>query len=195
MGEFYTSDQHFCHKNAPKLMKNRQRFMDNITAMNEEQIENWNATVTMNDTVHLLGDVGMGNVNAIVECVRRLNGKIKIYPGNHDEDKLLRRLAELPRVEIMPLYVRRRMHGTLFYIGHIPIEIGFRPHVMNIHGHLHDVPSTQMNQINVGVDAEIWQDRPFGAPIPLDELMEYVFKVQEEMRELKRKKREEEESE
>lgn len=192
MGEFFTADQHFCHKNAPKLMKSRYRFLDNIYAMNEELIANWNATVTMNDTVHLLGDVGMGNKDEIVECVRRLNGKIKIYPGNHDEDNLLRRLAELPRVEIMPLYVRRRMHGTLFYIGHIPVEIGFRPHVINIHGHLHDTPSTNMNQFNVGVDSKLLEDRPFGAPIPLEELLEKVFAVQEQMREMKRKNREEE---
>lgn len=167
--EYITADTHFCHRNIVDFEPGRNIFADS-DEMDEAIIANWNAVVTNEDIVHHLGDVGIGSKMRVLECVRRLNGRIIVYPGNHDDSKMLRLLEQMPRVSVGPLMERRKIDKKLIYLSHFPVEIGEgRARYFNFHGHIHSTPSRCWNQMNVGLDSELGMRYPFGQPIPLDD--------------------------
>lgn len=178
--EYYIADLHFCHKNIPKFEPTRTQFIDNIDLMNETIINNWNAVVTNEDIVNIIGDVGIGAQASIVECVKRLNGRLRLWPGNHDHGNLLKKLQSEADVEVMPYMTKIKTHGVVVFVTHYPMDIGERPNLFNIHGHIHSQPSRLRNQINVGVDQD-W-DLPFGQPIPKEMIEERILKVSEILR-------------
>lgn len=130
--------------------------------MNQSIIQNWNRVVTNADTVTIVGDVGIGSVEDIVECVKKLKGKLRLVPGNHDSNRLISALYDIG-VEILPDMYHYKAHGSTIYVSHFPLEIGVRKKYFNVHGHIHENPSRLINQINVGVDVD-W-GLPFGTPI------------------------------
>lgn len=81
MKEFIISDTHFNHKN---IIGYCNRPFDNVFYMNETMIKNWNSVVSNDDVVWHLGDFGMGSQEEIKNIVSRLNGKIYLVKGNHD---------------------------------------------------------------------------------------------------------------
>lgn len=153
---------HFCHRNILKFQPNRSALFNTVHEMNQSIIQNWNRQVTNADTVTIVGDVGIGSIEDIVECVRQLKGKLRLVPGNHDSSRLISALSEIG-VEILPDMYHVKAHGTTIYVSHFPLEIGVRKKYFNIHGHIHANPSRLINQINVGVDVD-W-GLPFGTPI------------------------------
>lgn len=178
--EYYIADLHFCHKNIPKFEPTRAQFIDNVDLMNETIINNWNAVVTDEDIVNIIGDVGIGAQANIVECVKRLNGKLRLWPGNHDHGNLLKKLQSEAGVEVMPYMTKIKTHGVVVFVTHYPMDIGERPNLFNIHGHIHSEPSRLRNQINVGVDQD-W-GLPFGQPIPKEMVEERILKMSEVLR-------------
>lgn len=173
--EYYISDLHFCHKNIPKFEKPREHFGEDIELMNNTIIQNWNAKVTDEDTVNIIGDIGIGAQVNIVECVKQLNGKLKLWPGNHDHGNLLKKLVAEAGVEVMPYMTKIKTHGVVVFVTHYPMDIGERPNLFNIHGHIHSEPSRLRNQINVGVDQD-W-GLPFGQPIPKEVIEARILEV------------------
>lgn len=178
--EYFTADLHFCHKNIPKFESTRTQFIDNIELMNETTIKNWNAVVTNEDIVNIIGDVGIGAQANIVECVKRLNGKLRLWPGNHDHGNLLKKLESEAGVEVMPYMTKIKTHGVVVFVTHYPMDISERPNLFNIHGHIHSQPSRLRNQINVGVDQD-W-GLPFGQPIPKEMVEERILKTADVLR-------------
>lgn len=179
--EYYISDLHFCHKNIPKFEKPRNHFGDDIELMNNTIIQNWNAKVTNEDTVNIIGDVGIGAQVNIVECVKQLNEKLKLWPGNHDHGNLLKKLETEAGVEVMPYMTKIKTHGVVVFVTHYPMDIGERPNLFNIHGHIHSESSRLRNQINVGVDQD-W-GLPFGQPIPKEVIEARILEVAAVLRE------------
>lgn len=80
MRTFFTGDTHFNHNNIIKLAN---RPFTTIEEMNEVIIANWNMAVRDEDVVYHLGDFCFGKP---LELIERLNGYIKIVPGNHDKE-------------------------------------------------------------------------------------------------------------
>jgi len=130
--EYYIADLHFCHKNIPKFEPTRTQFIDNVDLMNETIINNWNAVVTDEDIVNIIGDVGIGAQASIVKCVKRLNGKLRLWPGNHDHGNLLKKLQSEAGVEVMPYMTKVKTHGVVVFVTHYPMDIGERPNLFNI---------------------------------------------------------------
>jgi calcineurin-like phosphoesterase family protein len=78
-----TSDTHFGHKN---IIKYCNRPFSNVDEMNETLIANWNAVVKPEDDIWHLGDVAFCTSKAkAFWLLSRLNGRIHIVEGNHDE--------------------------------------------------------------------------------------------------------------
>ena len=80
MKTWYTSDLHFGHERAAT----KHRGFSSVDEMNATLIENWNATVSPDDTVWILGDFAMGKIDTTLGIARQLNGYKFLVPGNHD---------------------------------------------------------------------------------------------------------------
>lgn len=91
-GIFFTSDLHIGHKN---IIKYCQRPFADTEEMDEKIIENWNNTVSDNDTVFILGDMGLvrpdskNRFKELIAKIKRLNGIKILIPGNHDRHALM----------------------------------------------------------------------------------------------------------
>lgn len=172
MSKFYfTSDQHFRHNN---ILKFENRPYSSIEEMEEELINSWNSTVSKNDIVYHLGDFVFGGITKWREVLPKLNGRIILIKGNHDNDKVVRKaLSEglIDELHMVGHYFKHEKNE--FWLTHYPMEIGLRPNKWSIHGHIHSTPSRHVNQINVGVDSGV-VNRAFGSPISLSEIMYIV---------------------
>lgn len=170
---FYTSDQHWHHKN---VLEFENRPWGTVEEMNEGLIEAWNKVVKPRDTVHHLGDFSFGNTHQWREILDRLNGKIVLYKGNHDSSRRLKAIQKddyFKEVHVVGDYFK--VHGYQLWLSHYPMEIGLRPRKYSIHGHIHSEPSNYLNQINVGVDGWLANNLGnFGEPIPEDALIAYI---------------------
>lgn len=79
---YFTSDWHLFHENCLKF---DDRPFRNITHMHTVLINNYNNTVSENDTCYFLGDLGMGNTNDLKEVIGQLKGTKVFIRGNHDK--------------------------------------------------------------------------------------------------------------
>lgn len=107
-------------------------------------IANWNAVVEPDDVVYHLGDVMLNDNEQGMECLKQLNGQIKIIPGNHDTDARLKLYATLENVEVLPMAITLKYKKYSFYLSHHPtltsnLEKGpyLRMHLINLYGHTH----------------------------------------------------------
>jgi calcineurin-like phosphoesterase family protein len=78
------SDCHFMHKNILKFCPNTRLGADH-EEMTELLIQNWNKQVAPDDEVWNLGDVFFCKFEKSMEIMGRLNGKINLILGNHDQ--------------------------------------------------------------------------------------------------------------
>ncbi len=81
MTNHYTSDSHFNHV---KICEYAGRPFSSVKMMNEELIYRWNQVVKVGDTVYHLGDFCFHPRSDIPAIRARLNGKIILVAGNHD---------------------------------------------------------------------------------------------------------------
>lgn len=88
---WFTSDLHFWHKNICKYCD---RPYESLEEMHEAIIANWNSVVQDDDDVFLLGDMGFCGINKLRVLIARLNGKIHLVQGNHDDDKVVNSLYD-----------------------------------------------------------------------------------------------------
>ena len=145
MNTFVTSDIHLNHRNIQLYCPSRQVIPVSqwdedgkavvtdkmVSAMNERIISNWNAKVSQEDTVYILGDVAMGQIEKAPALISRLNGKKILIKGNHDIFKL----SDYTKYfrDIRSYHV---MNGMI--LSHIPIsKDSIARFGTNIHGHTH----------------------------------------------------------
>lgn len=150
------SDTHFGHKN---IIEYELRPFETVEAMNESLILRWNNHVKPNDIVYHLGDFGMGSTLEMVKIRNRLNGRIVLIRGNHDDG--LTKLLEIgfdgiaDRLELQ--YKQWEFHLT-----HIPksdlIYDENNHSIINVHGHVHGKTRVRKNRINASCDA--WDYTP-----------------------------------
>lgn len=79
---FATSDIHFGHV---RNLDYSGRPFGSIEAHDETMIENWNAVVTPEDTVFVVGDYALGDRTRGLGYLTRLNGHKHLIEGNHDQ--------------------------------------------------------------------------------------------------------------
>lgn len=155
---FFISDMHFNHAN---IIKYCNRPFSNVEEMNETIISNWNKTVSNEDTIYVLGDVGLFvplSQEIVRNLIDKLNGKKYLICGNHDRRKKPRWWVETGFLKVtnQPIVFENK-----FILSHEPVP---NSKYINIHGHVHHRSLNSKSHINVCVECINY------TPILLEEL-------------------------
>jgi calcineurin-like phosphoesterase family protein len=116
---FFIADTHFMDENVFE-MSGENKFFNSVCEKDECIIKNWNSTVSMEDTVFILGDFGSPRY------IRHLNGKKFFIKGNHDDFNV---------DSIYPI-----LYQNFFILSHEPQFILEDGPYANIFGHVHNNP-------------------------------------------------------
>lgn len=171
---FLTSDTHFGHDReflwGPRGFTSSQEHDEAI-------IKNWNETVGPDDIVYHLGDLMLGDNAHGIECVKRLNGHIKLIRGNHDTDARWKLYATLPNVELIDGWAHVIKYKKYqFYLSHHPTLTSnlekaphLRMHLINLFGHTH-----QQTQFHNGIPFmfHVGLDSNGNKPVSIDDAIE-----------------------
>jgi len=167
--DYFSSDQHFKHKN---IIKYAGRPFTHIDAMHSDMISKHNSVVGPDDTWHCVGDFAFASIAEQKVFLSSLNGKKKIlYLGNHDRTP--RAMREIGFDEVYTKPVDWEYGGYKFRICHYPFapedHEGIKPRFMDrrpspegcdwlICGKNKEKWKIMRNAINVGVD--VWDFYP-----------------------------------
>lgn len=176
---FVTSDQHFNHEN---IIKYCDRPFSSVEEMNEEMIKRWNAVVSKDDTVFVLGDFFMGRLTEIQDILPRLNGHIKLVEGNHDKNNRIITMTLYGDVKTLgPLFIMD-YRGVNIVMCHYPIDFDLRNMVSKaskkmlfLYGHIHNLAPKGLDRgcfYHVGVDTNDF------TPVDLDSIIDEVLKYE-----------------
>ena len=138
-GVFFTSDTHFNHTN---ILRYCNRPFSSIEEHDKTIIENWNKTVSPDDTVFHLGDFAFAGSDYTTEIISKLNGHIVLIKGNHDhfQDSLLNKFeACYPQLHI-------EIGNRSIYLNHYPFATYsgmYRKNpVIQLYAHCHSGPTS-----------------------------------------------------
>ena len=129
MSEIYiTSDTHFSHST---MIQKSWRPFKSVTEMNQVIIDNWNNTVSDDDTVYFLGDFAFSKDKEVI--LSQLRGNIIMVKGNHDKLSLTRKRN-----------IILTFKGYLIELVHRPEDVVAEADIV-IHGHIHKAGQQQYN--------------------------------------------------
>ena len=162
---FYTADLHFHYK--PFLPG---RPFASVEEMDEAMIRLWNETVTDEDTVYVVGDVGYNGGYVPGDALGRLQGRKHLIRGNHDTG-----FENAPKLfdyfETVTDFNEIDDGETHILLCHYPIL--YRKRGYMIYGHLHqargpeyDILRQMPRMLNAGVDVNFYR------PVTLAQLVE-----------------------
>lgn len=170
---FITSDTHFGHDReflyGPRGFKS-------VQESDAEIIRRWNEVVGPEDTVYHLGDVMLNDNENGMNCLRQLNGHIKLIRGNHDTNSRMKLYETLDNVEILGWAEVIKYKKYSFYLSHHPTltsnlddmsPLGMR--MLNLFGHTHQQTKFHEGKpfmYHVGLDAHNCY------PVLLDDVIE-----------------------
>lgn len=175
-----TSDLHIGHVN---IIAYTGRPFAGVDEMDEWLVTAWNEVVGVDDTVWVIGDVCMGQIDRSLARVSQLHGTRRLVSGNHDRTF---RKSGIPQPTWEAAYRAAGFasihHGTIEidigltaptlachfpysgdshagdrYPEHRPIDNG----APLLHGHTHGAWMQHRSMIDVGVDT--WAGRPVSA--------------------------------
>lgn len=150
---YYIADLHFCHGNLNNKMD--KRGFASVEDMNEYMIAKWNGKVRKNDEVIILGDFSWGGAEETNEILKRLNGKLYLIVGNHDNflDKPgmdLSRFKWIKPYEELSDNKRKVVlchYPIMCYNGQYRLDAEGNPKTYMLYGHVHDTQDEKL--INV----------------------------------------------
>ena len=153
--EFITADTHFGHNNI-RLPTHADRPFGSLEEMDETLIARWNAKVPKRARIYHLGDFAFGRAarKRIARLVPRLNGRIFLVGGNHDEG-IRGELAALFDV-VRCCYMSRTEDKVKVVMSHYAHLTWNGSHYGSwmLHGHSHNrLAPTNLRRLDVGVDA------------------------------------------
>lgn len=166
----FASDSHFKHKNILKYTE-RGKLWDSIDDMNEGLISNWNEVVKPHMTTFLIGDFAFATKAQIRNFRSRLNGKIVLIMGNHDQDHH----SDLPvdAFDEVHSYLEIVVDKRPIILFHYPIESWRDMHhgTWHLHGHCHGSlkPRDNLLRMDVGIDCH-----PNYRPFVMSEIEAYM---------------------
>lgn len=146
---WFTSDQHYDHKN---IIKYCNRPFADIDEMNEALIKNHNDLVSPNDIVYHLGDFAFRNHK---RYLNRLNGQHHLIVGNHDgngyKDAGFKTVNRQKSIKI---------GSQVVYMSHYGHRVWDRSHhgSFHVYGHSHSNLPDLGRSCDVGVDN--WDYKP-----------------------------------
>lgn len=162
---FFGSDPHFNHLNIIKFCPETRGQFDNVQEMNEEMIKRHNEKVGVDDIFYCLGDLAFGSDFSFLD---RLNGKIRLVRGNHDDKIIAQRPDRFDDVQ----YMYDIKFGKKSYIlcHYRLMTWRNRKHgVRHLFGHTHNSIPSIKNAIDMGYDNPQWGL----APASLEEIEDY----------------------
>ena len=175
---FLTSDQHFWHD---REFIWKARGYSNVEEMNIQQILKWNEVVNWDDTVYLLGDVMLGDIDKGARCLQQLNGKIFIIRGNHDTDNRVQMYVNISsNIQYLGYATPLKYGAYRFYLTHYPTitsnlddNDSLKSHIINFYGHTH-----QKNNFYNGIPFmyHIGVDSHNGYPVLIDDAIKDIKK-------------------
>lgn len=134
--------------------------------MDQTMITRWNRVVKPDDDVYHLGDVGwFGSKRNASIFLSRLNGRIHLIAGNHDDSHVL----NLDRFESVQDYRVLRTDKHKIVLFHYPIWEWHHAHkgAWHLYGHVHGNPTPMMGKCwDVSVDNNDF------TPVSYDQLLE-----------------------
>ena len=164
---FYTADLHF---GSERTLRRDARPFAHVREMDERLIENWNATVSADDTVYVVGDIGAHDAPIPARQLRCLKGRKHLVRGNHD--------MGLPGQEALFEFFETVTDLLEIDDGDAHVTLCHYPVVrlsgLMVHGHLHAVRGegyralcSLPRALNAGVDVNGYR------PVGLSELIEH----------------------
>ncbi len=138
-------------------------------------VGNWNRTVAPEDTVYILGDVMLNDIDYGISVLKQLNGQLIILQGNHDSGNRIERYREcenVVRAGDAALYLR--YGGCHFYLSHYPTLVSheklkkLKTSLINLYGHTHQTDNFYDGHpymYHVGMDSHHL------TPVDLDEVI------------------------
>lgn len=153
---YLTSDPHFGHE-KPFLYE--PRGFSSWEEAGEGIINNYNAIITDDDIVYILGDCMLKNDEYGIQCLKRLKGRKFLAIGNHDTDARIERYKLENIFEDIQIGYRLRSGKFSFWLTHYPMMMGNykdKHPTWNLSGHTHKKDPFQNGKdciYNVSVDA------------------------------------------
>ncbi len=133
MKTWFISDTHFNHKN---IIAYENRPFNSVEEMNRVMVENWNKTVSKNDTVFFLGDLSFNQDKETLKALlASLNGHKILIIGNHDR----KYTAEVWReIGFEEAYIYPIIYKDFFILSHKPLYMNANMPYRCVHGHIHN---------------------------------------------------------
>lgn len=128
---FFIADAHF---DDFRFLAYENRPFEDVHAMNEALIARWNAAVSEEDSVWVLGDFGGEGRES--EILARLNGTKYLVKGNHDaRPNDYYRAAGFAEVYDLPV-----VFEGFWLLSHEPMYVNTNMPYANLFGHVHASP-------------------------------------------------------
>lgn len=141
---YYIADLHFFHGALNEKMD--KRGFEDVQAMNEYMLDQWNRRVGKNDEVVILGDLSWGKPKETNDLLEKLRGRLYLIEGNHDRFLKNKEFNAGRFVWIKP-YEELRDNNRKVILCHYPImcyngqyqlDKQGRPRAYMLYGHVHD---------------------------------------------------------
>ena len=158
MTVFFTGDTHFGHSN---IIRYSNRPFESAALMNEALISNWNKAIGPQDSVYHIGDVSILRPERTKEILDRLNGKIYLIRGNHDdsaEHKLCR-----DRFEWIKDYYFAAFHNEIrIALFHYAMRTWNKKHhgAWHLYGHSHGNLPPIEGEFSLDIGTDCWNYSP-----------------------------------
>ena len=172
---FFTSDTHFMHNKEFLFIP---RGFTNTEDMCKEIVKRWNEVVKPEDEVYHLGDVVLSDIDAGIEFVKQLNGKIHLIRGNHDTDAKVETFKnECPNIISIEWATMIKYKKRYIFLSHCPSvtrtleDAPNKQGILNFYGHTHQKDnfySGNFYMYHVGCDSHNL------TPISIDEILEEI---------------------
>lgn len=164
MTVFFTSDQHYYHKNICRFAN---RPYESVEEMNENMIRNHNRVVQPTDTVWCLGDFAFADSSKIKTILHRLNGNIHLILGNHDKQISNTRKSFIGENLFTSIqdYKELNIYKQPIILFHYGMRVWNKSHHGSwlLYGHSHGTLPPLGKSVDVGVDCKEISDeyRPY----------------------------------
>jgi calcineurin-like phosphoesterase family protein len=162
---WFTTDTHFGHA---KIIIHSKRPFTSAEEMDETMIERWNKLVRANDDIWHLGDFNYRSKLTTEQYLRRLNGRIHLVYGNHD-DRDAKRYAHLFASVQEVKYLRLFEEKITLY--HYAQRVWRNSHhgAWHLFGHSHGSLPRYHRSMDVGVDVHNF------SPVSFEEIRAYMI--------------------
>ena len=164
---FYIADPHFDYE---PVLAGGSRPFDSIQEMNDQLVRNWNAAVSDEDTVYLIGDICGHGQSIPGQYLAKLRGKKHLIRGNHDTGLACQQNL-FDYFESVTDYLEIDDRGIHVVLCHYPVVYLQKGYM--IHGHIHSakmevyqVLKPLSRVMNASVDINHFK------PVTLEELIE-----------------------